>query len=447
MAKHIVSILCIYACSVIAWNILAVSTESRTHSADYQMREKIGQLWGVPQRQEEPSLLIITNEAKTSTKTILENDEKKIVEETIPNFVSHEVGLNSSDINVGLKLKHRRKGLLWYSTYRVSFDADYSIVNNLPKSERVEFTYAFPSSECIYDNFIVTVDGKEVDNIVPVKGAVTILIDSVQGDKHDVHISYSSQGLNSWWYAFNGNVSQIKNFNMTMTTDFFLIDFPENGISPVEKQRTDKGYVLKWNYKSLISGISIGLVMPEKLNPGPFVTQISFFAPVSLFIFLFLMFIITVVKRIRIHPMNYFFICASFFSFHLLMAYLVDHIDVHLAFFICSVVSIGLVVSYMRLVVGPRFAIVETGLSQLVFLVFFSYTFFFKGYSGLIITILCILTLFIVMQITGRMDWNEATSMWGEFKTKKKAFNVPVYVDASENESTVEQAPPPFDEE
>ena len=49
--------------------------------------------------------------------------------------------------------------------------------------------------------------------------------------------------------------------------------------------------------------------------------------------------------------------------------------------------SIFLVVSYMRLVIDRRFA--------------------FEGCTGLSITILCIITLFIVMQFTGRVDWEE----------------------------------------
>ena len=113
--------------------------------------------------------------------------------------------------------------------------------------------------------------------------------------------------------------------------------------------------------------------------------------------FFFLLFIITAIKGIKLHPMNYFFVAAAFFSFHLLLAYLVDHVDIHLSMAICSVVSIFLVVSYMRLVVGPRFAFIETGLSQFVYLVLFSYAFFLTGYTGLSITVVCILTLFIVM--------------------------------------------------
>jgi len=128
---------------------------------------------------------------------------------------------------------------------------------------------------------------------------------------------------------------------------------------------------------------------------------------VSLFLFFFLLFMIALLKGVELHPMHYFFLAAAFFSFHLLLAYLVDHLSIHLAFAICSTVSVFLVISYMRLVVGPRMACVEVGLSQLVYLVGFSYTFFIESMTGLSITVLCIVTLFFVMQATGRLDWGE----------------------------------------
>jgi len=78
----------------------------------------------------------------------------------------------------------------------------------------------------------------------------------------------------------------------------------------------------------------------------------------------------------------------------------VDHISLHWSFLICSVVSVFLLVSYLRLVVDARFALIEAGVAQLVFLVLFSYAFFFKGFTGLAITIGAIVTLFLAMQIT-----------------------------------------------
>lgn len=150
------------------------------------------------------------------------------------------------------------------------------------------------------------------------------------------------------------------------------------------------------------------MAMPEKLNPGPWVSHVTFAAPVSLFLFFFLLFIITTREGVDVHPMNYFFVGAAYFSFHLLLAYLVDHISIHAAFAVCSLVSIFLVVSYMRIVVGAKFAFLQVGLSQFVYLVVFSYTFFFEAYTGLAITALCILTLFVVMQYTARVDWGMA---------------------------------------
>jgi inner membrane protein involved in colicin E2 resistance len=155
------------------------------------------------------------------------------------------------------------------------------------------------------------------------------------------------------------------------------------------------------------------MTMPEKLQPGPLAGQISYFAPVSLFFFFFLMFIITTLRNIDLHPLNYFFLACAFFAFHLLLAYLVDHISIHAAMIISSLVSIALVVSYLRLVVGMRFAALEAGTAQLIYLVLFSYAFFWKGFTGLAITIISIVTLFVVMQATGRIRWSERLASFG----------------------------------
>jgi inner membrane protein involved in colicin E2 resistance len=225
-------------------------------------------------------------------------------------------------------------------------------------------------------------------------------------------VSYRSQGLDSWHYNFGANVTQVRDFTLHMTTNFKDVDFPENTLSPTEKHETGNGWDLTWSFTNLLSGYQIGMVMPEKLQPGPLAGRISLFAPVSLFFFFFLMLIITTIRGIELHPMNYFFLAAAFFSFHLLLAYLVDHVSIHVAFFICSAVSIFLVVTYLRLVVGIRFASGEAALAQFIYLVMFSYAFFLKGFTGLAITIGSIVTLFVVMQVTGRIRWKD------KFKTE-----------------------------
>lgn len=403
MSKQIIAIAFIFVCTSIAWVILGGTTELRTSTQDGKLKNEVRALWGTSQQQKQPSAYYETErtvEHKSTVEGVTKTEER--VERT-----RHPILLESSVIDVALDLEHRRKGLLWYATYGVDFSGEYVLENPTAEPREIIFEYQFPNAGGVYDNFVLSVDGDHDSAFQPVGGVVSRTIALGAGEKAEVTIGYHSRGMGQWWYTFGENVSQIRNFDLTMRTNFSEIDFPTNSMSPTEKEATDDGWELSWKYSNLISGIQIGMIMPQKLNPGPFVSRVSFFAPVSLFLFFFLIWLITAVRGIKLHPMNYFFLAGAFFSFHLLLAYLVDHINIHLACAISSVVSIGLVVSYMRLVVGPRFALVEAGLSQFVYLVLFSYAFFLEGYTGLTITICCILTLFVVMQITGRIDWGK----------------------------------------
>jgi inner membrane protein involved in colicin E2 resistance len=118
--------------------------------------------------------------------------------------------------------------------------------------------------------------------------------------------------------------------------------------------------------------------------------------------------VLGLLRGTEIHPINYLFIAAGFFAFNLLFAYTADHLPVEATFALASTVSVFLVASYLRLVVGPRFAFVEAGLAQLLYQVGFSAAHFWDGYTGLTITVLGIVTLFALMQLTGRVDWSRA---------------------------------------
>jgi hypothetical protein len=390
MAKRIAVIIVIYCCTAAGWLVLAGSMLARTHMQDQKLRSQVGQLWGAEQKQTAPLLYYETT--------------------TAPDHVDRNVvPLDASDVKVDLKLDYRQKGLLWYSTYRIGFRGTYRISNPTEEPRRMLFAFTFPSQAAVYDNFRLLVGGQDVQRSIRLEdGTATQAVTLQPHQATDVEVSYGSQGMDRWWYSFGDSVSQIRDFSLAIKTDFDRYDFPERSISPTAKRQVAGGWELKWSYSSLLTGVTIGLAMPQKLNPGPWAGEVTFAAPVSLFFFFFLLFIFTMLKKIRLHPMNYLFLAAAFFSFHLLLAYLVDHVSIHLAFLGCSLVSISLVVSYMRLVVGGRIAFVEIAIAQFIYLVVFSYTFFFEQYTGLAITALVISTLFVVMQVTARVDWERA---------------------------------------
>ena len=417
MFKRIAAITFIFLCTAVAWAILGATIFERTYDSGSSSDGRVASTWGAPQNQLPPTAAF--EEVVQSKEEKIENGKK--TETITQQKVEKQLPLESSHINVDLNLEHRQKGLLWYSTYKVAFDGAYVFHNPTDKEQNVTFTLNFPTARAIYDDLVFTVDDVPV-TLSNARNNATGAAKIAAGKTAYLKVGYKSQGLNDWRYSFgsaaanaddgdaaraSSNVTQVRDFSLKMTTNFKDIDFPDNTLSPTLKTETANGWSLEWTYKNLVSGYQIAMTMPEKLQPGPLAGRISIFAPVSLFFFFFLMLIITTLRGIELHPMNYFFLATAFFSFHLLLAYLVDHVSIHVAFIICSAVSVFLVVSYLRLVVGTRFAVREAALAQFIYLVAFSYAFFLKGFTGLAITIGSILTLFVVMQATGKIHWRE----------------------------------------
>jgi hypothetical protein len=400
----ILAIIGIYLGASVAWMILGVSMTARTDQRDNTGGEAVEALWGGPHRQAPPQAALLVKEQVPvpAAKGVGPNKETyKTVTHQVP------LSLEGSDVQVDLKSEPRQKGLLWYRTYRVGFHGTYRFKARNSEPAETLVSFAFPTQQAIYDGFHLRLNGKEAEQPLDAQQGLAQQIRVEPGKDLKVEVEYRSQGMDNWTYGFGDGVNRVKDFHLALTTDFRDIDFPAQSLSPTTKVAAGQGWKLGWDYESLISGFQIGMDMPQKLNPGPLAARMSFFAPVSLGFFFFLMFIITVVRDIKLHPMHYLFLAAGFFAFHLLFSYLADQIPPLPAFIICTVVSVGLVVSYLRLVTGARFAWVEAGISQLVYLVLFSYAFFFEGVTGLAITLLSIASLFVVMQLTGGVNWEK----------------------------------------
>jgi len=400
----------IYLCTTFAWSLLGGTVVSRTGERDESLAAEVSQLWGGRHEQVAPNLLL--KRPRLVTEEVRQKDDRgQVVSRSVTRTVVDEITLApaSSRIRVDLSLDQRRKGLLWYDTYGVSFAGRYHFANPDAEAREAVVRFSFPSHEAIYDGLVFRVNGQDAGAQTDLSQGLTFDQRLRPGQAVDLEVAYRSRGLGPWWYAFAPKgVAQVKDFEMIVQTDFDGLDFPPGSISPSSKAREGAGYQLRWVFTSLAAGNKIGVDPPDRLNPGPIAARIIFFAPVALLFFLAVMLVLGVLSGRSLHPMHYFFLAGAFFAFHLLLAYLVDHVDLNLAFVIAAATSVFLVVSYLRLVTGFRVALLEAGLAQAVFLVLFSYAFFFEGYTGLTVTVGAVLTLFVLMQVTARVDWEQA---------------------------------------
>lgn len=410
---RLVAIIFIFIATSIAWMILGGATSYRSSSMYDDLltgsrestsgRASIQQLWGSPQVQTAPR--IWTSHVE-KVKTINAKG-KPVWKET---SVKDPVVLSKSRLNADFDLEPRQKGLLWYATYKLKFSGEYRFANEFADQRNFSIRFVFPDSQTAYNNVVMILNGKRVYPGGDLSNGMVAHVTVKPGETAVMQMSYGSQGLDTWHYRFNedGAVSSVRDFEAKVTTNTREIDFPETCISPTHKNPTDKGWELTWKYGDLISGANLGISMPHKLNPGPFASRLSFFAPVSLLFFFAVLLIVGAVRGIKLHPMHYVMLAGAFFAFHLLFSYSVDHVTPFIAFLVSSVVSMFLTISYLRLAVDWKFAILTGGFWQFVFLVLFAYAFFFEGYTGLTITIGAIVTLAALMQMTGRVNWEEA---------------------------------------
>lgn len=405
---RLVAVAFIFLCTTVGWFTLGGSIVHRTGESDERLAREVAQLWGGRHDQLAPSAAV--ERSRDVTESVQEKDDKgqvhtRQVTKTVIDTVA--LPLESSRLAVALDLDQRRKGLLWYDTYGVAFRGTYAVRNPDAEERTLVVQFRFPSADAIYDGFVFRVAGKEAPPVTDLSQGASASVRVPAGGEVPVEITYRSRGLGPWTYAFvPSGVGQVRDFTLDMTTDFTNIDFPAGTLSPGSRERQGEGWRLGWRFDSLVTGQRIGMDPPDRINPGPLAARITFFAPVSLLGFIVVMLVLGVLEGRSLHPVNYFFLAAAFFAFHLLLAYLVDHVNVHASFAIAAVTSIALVVSYLRLVGGWRLAVRQAGLAQFAFLVLFSYSFFFEGYTGLTVTIGAVIALFVLMQLTAKVDWD-----------------------------------------
>jgi len=410
--KRLIAIAFVWIGCAIAWVVLGSTIVVRSGESTYELTREVHALWGPPMRQYPPAAQYYTTQRVKDVLTSYDAQGRQVqtqIEKDVT--VTTPIPLEGSDIVTKISLEHRRKGLNWFPTYGVDFAATYVFQNHGDAPRSVEITYPLVADNAGYDAFEVTdAAGTVVETRVSGSGASWTAPFGPR-EKKAYSIKWRSRGTSTFHYEMTAATGQVKNLKLVMETDFRSIDFPAGTVSPsMHGPIPGGGWHGEWQFKNLIASTPVGVELPQRLNPGPVASRITFFAPVGMLFFFFVVAVFAAGRKRELHPLHYFFIGCAFFAFHLLFAYLVDHLAIWPSFAIASVVSLFLVVSYARLFVGWLFATREIAISQVLYLVLFSATFFWKGYTGLAITVGAILTLFVMMQFTGRVKWESGAA-------------------------------------
>lgn len=394
---RIVAIAVIFATTCAGWVILGSTTHFRTTQFGRQLGSEVQALWGTP----------LVQPAPTFSVEIPGSEQTRAVMPV------------ANDVDVELRADYRKKGLLWYPTYTCNFDGAFTVQNPDPVTQKVRAHFEFPNDAGTYDAFAVYLKGEQLLSPVDATLGVNELVELAPNESAVFRVTYLTRGIGHWLYQPAPLTGRVRALNLDITTDFEDIDFPEGCLSPMTMEPSDGGVHLSWQASDLITQQNMGVLVPEKINPGPLTSRITFFAPVCLLFFFVLTTAISILYRIDIHPMHYLFVAAGFFAFHLLMTYLAGLVNIHIAFTVAALVSVALVTSYLSAALRGKLPWKIAAVGQIFYLVLFSYSFFLEGYTGLTVAIGSVVTLAILMKLTAHTDWNTVFTAKPRRRTEK----------------------------
>lgn len=431
--RNLLAVGFIFAGFSVGWMILGVVNAGRTEDQTRVLLERVQNAYGGPMKITPPQIYYeVIKERKGKVggfKTVSSYKQKEFVDPS------------RSDIDIDLKLKRRKIGNLWFPVFLALYQGVYEYdVGAVPEKYQSQALFLLPglsSSESIYRSIEMKINGVEVQPLSKLVASTPMELapEMRLTGKVKVEFQYETTGTDHMLYVLAGQqqslpkafrddvgsrgehaqvkrLTRLDNFSAKLKADFEKYDFPNRTIPPTKREKHNRTNQFEWHFDKAVTGKNIGLIVPDEMNPGDIAARISFFAPVSLLFFVVVMVIFGILSRRELHPMHYFFLAATFLSFHLVFAYSADHISKYSAFSIAALVSCLLTFSYLARVDDWKHATISM-LLQLLYLVVLSLSFFYRsptglGITGLIVTIISVITLFVLMQLTSKIDWEEA---------------------------------------
>ncbi|MEE3278645.1 MAG: inner membrane CreD family protein [Pseudomonadota bacterium] len=411
----------------IAWMILGTVNADRTEGQASRLLKRVQNSYGGP--------LVITPPRIYYEKT---NNRKVEVAglETITTYREREtVDPSASNVVVDLSLERKKVGNLWFPVFLAKYQGHYEYdIEAIPEDVRVETLFVLPglsSSESIFRDIEFKINDALVEPLARLVSNTPIELTAAQyiDGKLAIDFDYESTGTEYMLYLLSDQgtsrsrgreekqldnlekerLTRLDNFSFRLTTDFIKYELPKRTGPYSSFRQRDGQSEFEWRFNTTVTGKDIGLIVPRELIPGDIASRISFFAPISLLFFFVVLTIFGILAKNPLHPMHFAFLAATFLSFHLTFSYSADHISMYPAFVIASLVACLLTFNYMVRVKDKKYALVVTSL-QLLYLVVFSWSFFYQtdsglGITGLIVTIVSVATLFVLMQLTAKLNW------------------------------------------
>ena len=309
----------------------------------------------------------------------------------------------SISIDTDLVYGERNWDMLIFNAFEVHNEETYVLINDTEYAGSFQVKVTKPeNANLLYDYTILL--GNQVTR--PDMNAAVELNPSMDvGEQVEVVITYSTKGMDIYKYnlsAYQNNVIHGLDAKLNLNTQEYNIY--REGLPHTEDLSSDGSATLHFKTSDFSTTQDMGVAFLERQMYLDRVQQLMNYSPVSLALFLVVVFIFSQIFNVKFNTFHYLFLGVIDVFYYLFVAYLIRFFGVVPTFGISIALTTVMFLLYAPNVFGKWFAFRVVGVYLFLLTVVFSLIFLIPIFQGLFFVVLVFLVFMSIMVFVGRSD-------------------------------------------
>jgi hypothetical protein len=311
----------------------------------------------------------------------------------------------SIDISTDLDYAEKIRSLLAFNAFEVHNRETYTLVNTTEYAGELQVKVTKPENANLLYDYTIAIPSKGDLVVRPVMdGSVALLPSLGVGEQVEVIITYSTKGMDIYKYnlsAYQNNVIQGLTAKIELNTREYAIY--REGI-PHTEEATPDGASLQFTVNDFSTTQDMGVAFLEKQRYLDQIQNLMNYSPISLGLFLLVIFLFSQIFAVRFNAFHYLFLGMIDVFYYLFVAYLIRFFGILPTFGISIALTAAMFLLYAPNVFGKWFAFRVVGVYLALLTVVFSLIFLMPIFQGLLFVVLIFVIFMSVMVFVGRSD-------------------------------------------
>jgi inner membrane protein involved in colicin E2 resistance len=299
----------------------------------------------------------------------------------------------------------QERDLLIFNAFEAQNTETYVIPNNTEYSGELLVKLTKPENANLMYDYKIVIPSRDNLVIRPVMDdSVALMPKMSQNQQVEIILTYTTKGMDVFKYnlsAYQNNVIEGLQAQIELNTDDFEIY--RFGL-PHTTTETPTGSTIQFNVDDFSTTQDLGITFLAKQRYLDQIQSLMNYSPVSLALFLVVIFFFSQIYAVKFNPFHYLFLAMIDVFYYLFVAYLVRFFGIVPTFGISIALTALMFLVYCPNVFGWRFAGRIAGVYLFLLTVVFSLIFLMPIFRGLMFVILVFLIFMSIMIFVSRSD-------------------------------------------